>query len=525
MRYHAARLSGAFLAAVGLSAVLAAAGDTASVRPVRDASARLGPEPQALRMSEQAVRWGAELAAAEDLEAAIAQCVTNDMAAHGTPGASVAVARDGVLIFKHGYGLKHLLNMDPVDGDTVFRIGSITKQMTAAAVLQQVEAGAVRLDEPVTRTIPELWLDGPWPAESITIHHLLSHTSGFPDLPLQQSGPTDSDALSRWAAHSGAFGLHAPPGSFFNYSNPNFMLAGLVVERASGIDYHTYMATRVWGPAGLEATTLDPAEVIAGGNYSYGHVTGYGGVPVIFSPSSYDNWAGAPAGWAFSTAPDLVKWALLLMDGGGDVLEPESVALMEKPTVLSYFSPTSRYGYGLVVDDVAGLHMIYHGGNITGWGAFVAWEPNYRAAVAVLANGPDSLMDAAGCIAGAMLPISSDPPPDVTTDPSTWRRYTGTYAMTDNLGRTSTAVVALDGDAMSITIFKPRQADYTTPMYQYYFDTFVIDIDGDHELDTDFTFVNGTGQPAPVRWLRNRTLVGRRLPDVRRVGGGRVTAP
>jgi len=508
-------LSGAFLAAFGLGAVLASAGDSAAVRPVRDAAARLGPEPQVLRLSERAVRRGGELAAADDLEAAFDQCVTDDMTAHGTPGASVAVALDGVLIYKQGYGVKNFLTQAPVDGDTVFRIGSITKQMTAAAVLQQVEAGAVRLDEPVTRTIPELWLDGPWPASLITVHHLLSQTSGFPDLPLPANGPRGSDALSNWAAHTGAFGLHAPPGSFFNYSNPNFMLAGLVVERASGIDYHTYMATRVWGPAGLEATTLDPSEVYAGGDYSYGHVFGSSGVPTTYSPSSYDNWAGAPAGWAFSTAPDLVKWALLLMDGGGDVLEPESVALMETPTVLSYFSPTARYGYGLVIDDIAGLHVVYHGGNITGWGAIVAWVPDYRFAVAVLANGRDSLMDAAGCVIGTVLPLSTDPPPDVTTDPSTWRRYAGTYRLTDNIGRTSTGTVALDGDSMSITISSPRDDDYTTPMYQYYYDTFVIDIDGDGELDTDFTFVDGIGHPSPVRWLRNRYLVGQRVPGVR----------
>jgi len=477
-----------------------------------------------LRVSERALQRGAELAADDDLEATIDQCVTDAMDAHGTPGASVAVAVDGVLVYQHGYGFKHLLTGAPVDGDTVFRIGSITKQMTAAAVLQQVEAGAVRLDEPVTRTIPELWVDGPWPAELITIHHLLSHTSGFPDLPQSADGPTDAGALSRWAADTGAFGLHAPPGSFFNYSNPNFMLAGLVVERASGIDYHTYMATRVWGPAGLEHTTLDPAVVIAGGNYSYGHVFGSSGVPTMFSPSRYDNWIGAPAGWAFSTAPDLVKWALLLMDGGGDVLEPESVALMQQPTVLSYFSPNERYGYGLFIDEVAGIRFVYHGGNIAGWGAFVAWVPDYRFAVAVLANAPESLDNAAGCIAGAVLPFSDDPPPDVRTDPSTWRHYTGNYEITDVLGRQSTAVVALDGDAMSMTISEPGEPDHTTPMYQYFYDTFVVDLDGDDLLDSDFTFVDGVGQPSPVRWLRNRRRVGQRVSDVRRSGGQRVPA-
>jgi CubicO group peptidase (beta-lactamase class C family) len=109
-----------------------------------------------------------------DLAAAVDACVTADMAATDTPGAAAAVMVDGVLAYERGYGVRRRGSSNPVDADTVFRIGSVTKMMTAAALLQQVEAGRVSLDDLVTEYVPELELAGPWPPELITVRHLLS---------------------------------------------------------------------------------------------------------------------------------------------------------------------------------------------------------------------------------------------------------------------------------------------------------------------------------------------------------------
>ena len=165
---------------------------------------------------------------------AIDLCVENNMAQLGAPGAAVAVMLDGQIIYTRGYGVKHSTQGGAVDSETAFRIGSVTKMMTAAAVMQQVELGRVDLDAPVTDYIPELAIGGKWPAELITVRHALTHATGFPDLINGVYG-TDNDALSRWAAAQGGIELHAPPGSFWNYSNPNFMMAGLVAERAAGV--------------------------------------------------------------------------------------------------------------------------------------------------------------------------------------------------------------------------------------------------------------------------------------------------
>jgi len=196
-------------------------------------------------------------------------------------------------------------------------------------VMQQVEAGTVFLDDPVTRFVPELDIDGHIPADRITVHHLLTHTSGYPDLGFDPEGPTGDQALADWAADQSDVILHAPPGVFFNYSNPNFNLAGLVAERASGIPYGDYMQTRVFEPAGMTRTAFDPTAVIADGNYSYGHFEIGSGIELIYAPDDYDNSVYAPAGYAFSTAGDLVGWALTLIDGGGDVLSQASADTMQ----------------------------------------------------------------------------------------------------------------------------------------------------------------------------------------------------
>jgi len=161
---------------------------------------------------------------AVNIEDAIDHCVETNMSSLNAPGAAVAVILDGELLYESGYGVKRRTLSGVVDADTIFRIGSVTKQMTAAVVMQQVELGRVDLNAPVTAYIPELEISGKWPADRITVRHTLTHTTGFPDL-INDVTSTGDRALSLWAAKQTAVELHAPPGSFWNYSNPNFMIA------------------------------------------------------------------------------------------------------------------------------------------------------------------------------------------------------------------------------------------------------------------------------------------------------------
>lgn len=454
------------------------------------------------------------------LDDAIDQCVTQSMAAANTPGAAVALAIDGALILERGYGVTRRHASAPVDADTRFRIGSITKQLTAAAVLQQVELGSVFLDDPVTEYVPELELAGQWPADRITVRHLLTHSSAYPDLFFDPVGATDDGALAEWAAHQQDVTLHAPPGVFWNYSNPNFNLAGLVAERASGQPYRQYMTQHVFAPAGMTQTTFDPATVIADGNYSYGHFTSPGGSETVYAPDDYDNAVYAPAGYAFSTAGDLVRWALTLMDGGGAVLAPASADLMQSPQRDLELIPGYSYGYGVFIEPFGDLTLREHGGNIWGWGAYLIWEHEHRFAVAVLANTFESLPAAAYCIADFLLAQVSTPPPPDPTDPSTWKRFEGLWDFTTNSSYPLEGEITVESDdALSLFMWDAHSgwsAWFTLEHAGY--GIFLADLDEDGELDSDFEFLD-RGSPERVRWLRNRSVVGVRRSTPRHAGG------
>jgi CubicO group peptidase (beta-lactamase class C family) len=398
--------------------------------------------------------------------------------------------------------------------------------MTAAAVMQQVEAGRVELSAPVTDYIPEFEIGGRWPAERITVWHLLTHTSGFPDY-VDDVSRTGNDALSAWAATQDGVELHAPPGSFWNYGNPNFMLAGLVAERASGVPYRDLFKHELWEPAEMHATTFSPDEVIAGGDFAYGHaVDPTTRASLYIGPSDYDLWAAGPAGFAFSTVGDLVHWALLLMDGGGPVLSPGSAATMQARQQWMHHTPDLYYGFGIMIEEYKGLDVRQHGGNVTGYGTFLLWVPERRFAVALLANVTNALSLAAYCIVDEVLePQPVDPPPDLTTDPSTWNRYEGHYVITRYDGRSSEAEVYLEDERLMISIANPEAGGVfaTSELEQSYLDTFLFDSDGDNRVDSYATFCDRSGDPGFMMWLRNRLAVGERHLSPR--SGGRQVSP
>lgn len=501
----------AFLALLCMTSPALAAGPSPNV----ELGPGLPPRPPRIRASH-----------AGSLDQAIEACVQEDMAAHGTPGAAVAVMLDGAVVYEGGFGEKRRGGGDPVGAHTIFRIGSISKQMTAAAVLRLVQEGRVRLQDPVTRVVPELELERPGQAEAITVWHLLTHTSGIPDT-YNVSNIFTPMTLEEWVPHMAGLAPFAPPGAFWNYSNPNFSLAGLVVERAGGVPYGQAMEA-LWSEAGMTRTTLDPGQVMAWGDFSYGHYTApIGGREVVYAPDGYDSPVIAPAGGVFSTAPDLVRWADALMTGDGLALRPAVLREMQSAQVWTHYLPGLDYGYGVFSETFGDLRLNQHGGNINGWGAYLVWHRQRRFAVAVLANTTASLSAAAYCIAEAALAPGDTTPPDLTTDPATWGPYTGRYRLVQIDGTIFDVEVGLRGSRLDITFRKPDDPSfvYSTPLEQAYLDTFLMDGNGDGEVDTDLTFIPWRPAPGRFLWLRNRYLAGPRSGDARRGASGRGPAP
>ena len=156
---------------------------------------------------------------ASDVEGAIDACVLADMAWYDAPGGAVAVILDGEPLYEKGYGEKLRDSGQTVNPGTIFRIGPVTQQMTAAAVMQQVELGRVALTDPITDLIPEFEVSGRWPADRITVWNTLTHTTGFPDV-LRSGSVQNENSLSMWAQRQDDIALYYPAGSFWNYSNP-----------------------------------------------------------------------------------------------------------------------------------------------------------------------------------------------------------------------------------------------------------------------------------------------------------------
>lgn len=451
-------------------------------------------------------------------------CVLDEMQALGTTGASIAVLRQGELAYTMGYGLKRADGDEPPDAETLFRIGSTTKMMTAAALLQQVEAGKVDLDAPVTDLLPNVAIAGAWDesnidASDITGRHLLTHTGAFLDNLIAAAtleamqGPTGPLALATWTDSLADHTLHAPPGEFWNYSNPNFSLAGRMVEVATGRLFSDVIVDDVWRPAGMTLSTMVPADAIAHGNYSHGHgivsaMTGAVVPPV--APDGYEHLPLGPAGMAFSTPTEMVRWAKLLMSGGGDVLSRESVDAMQGEQVGLGVIPGQWYGFGVFVEDVRGIRVYEHGGNVPGWSSQLYWIPEQEFAVSILANGFDSLSRSAGCtIVNVIEDLEPPTNRDWSTAPATWDRYAGDYRGLVRNGVELAARVDRVTDTLRIVLIDglgPGR-NYTTTLQQAALDTFLIDLNSDGQPDTDLSFIDHPQREGEIRWLRNRAFV------------------
>jgi CubicO group peptidase (beta-lactamase class C family) len=453
-----------------------------------------------------------------------------EMEARGFPGAQIAIVQGGELVHARGFGVKNRDEGGEVDAETQFRIGSVTKMMTAAAVLQQVEAGEVDLQTPLQHYVPQFSLANERYAADITVWNLLTHSSGVPELltGFEMDGPKTPDALSEWAGSLGDVQPFVAPGSFWNYSNPNFSLAGLVAENVSGIHYNEYMVQELWSKAGMDATVLLPSDVMARGNYTFGHSRDLtSGEPVIYAPDDYDNWAFGPAGYAFSTSSDLVKFALLLMHGGGDVLRPESAEAMQAPQISLDTVPGAAYGYGIVLEPYNDLLLRDHGGNVLGWGAYLLWVPERDFAVATVNNADGNMTSTLVCAMEAVLGEPLPEQEDWSTDPSTWGPYAGEYHVVDVLfgritgaGQTEFDVdITLEDDTLSF--IAPDVPDFMNPMVpfsrtltQAALNTFVMDADLDGNVDATWSvaFIDDPDDDLPEsRWLRNRLFVGTRI--------------
>src|SRR5215510_2041742 len=310
----------------------------------------------------------------------------------GVPSALVGIVKDGKIVFAKGYGNGRL--DPPVAANTQMRysIGSISKQFTAAAVLLLQEQKKLSLDDPVSKYFPDLTR-----ASEVTIRQLLSHTSGYQDyypqdyVPQFMTRPTTAQhIMDTWAKKP----LDFDPGTRWQYSNTNYVIAGAIVEKITGRPLFDLLTQKIFNPLGMKSV-IDTDQNSLGSKDAIGYFR-YASGPPHPETKEAKGWLSA-AGELSMTVEDLLKWDISLINRS--ILRPESYKQLETDVQLKDGTGT-RYGLGLSVN--FDTHRILeHGGEVTGFTATSMVLPEERMAIAVLTNQMAS--GASGTIARQIL--------------------------------------------------------------------------------------------------------------------------
>ena len=282
------------------------------------------------------------------------------------------VARDGQVVFDRAYGYADLEWDVPHATDSKFRIGSVTKQFTAAAILLLEERGKLK----VTDSARKYLTDAPAAWDKITIHHLLSHTAGVPNFTSFASYHElkfHPSPLEKTYAVFRDKPLDFEPGEKWKYSNSGYIALALIVEKASGRKFDDFLKENILTPLGLTNTGADLNALII-----HHRASGYTPFGTLMRNAEYiDMTVPVGAGHLYSTTGDLFKWEQALY--GGKLLKPESLAKMTTAV-------KDNYGYGLEIAPVYGHKAMQHGGGIDGFNSYVIWLPETRVASIVLSN-------------------------------------------------------------------------------------------------------------------------------------------
>lgn len=335
---------------------------------------------------------------------------------------SVLVARDGKVILSEGYGAANLEWHVPNSPASKFRLGSVTKQFTAASILLLAERGKLKVEDPVKKYMP----DAPAAWDKITIFHLLTHTSGIPSFtgfPDYHSTEALAITPEQLVARFREKPLEFQPGEKWNYSNSGYVLLGYLVEKISQQSYIQFVQENIFNPLGMKDSGYDSNSAVIlhrASGYEPGDKgpknAGYIDMSIPFS-----------AGALYSTTEDLLRWEQGLM--GGKVLSAASLQKMTTPF-------KSDYAFGLAVHATNGHKVIEHGGGIEGFNTMLAYYPEDKLTVVVLANlnggAPEAIAGKLAAVARGEAVVLPSERKEVTVPPAVLEKYVGTYELTPN---------------------------------------------------------------------------------------------
>ena len=361
--------------------------------------------------------------------------VIESHAAAGTFMGTVLVARDGKVVLDKAYGMANIEWDIPNAPTTKFRLGSITKQFTAAAILLLEERGKLKIDDRIKTYLPDI----PMSWERITVNNLLTHTSGIPNF----------TALSEYNAAKGRATtvdgtlatlrdkvLDFGPGEKMSYSNSGYLVLGSIIEKVSGQTYETFVAENFFTPLGMKDSGYDSNTQIIKRRAS-----GYNRIPAGYVNAGYIHMSVPhAAGALYSTTEDLLKWEEALF--GGKVVSKASLDRMLTPF-------KNNYALGLTVWLENGRRVIAHGGSIDGFNTHMAYYPDTRTVVIVLSNVAGPVPGVIGgqlsaIMHGEAVTLTSERK-EITLPAAALSKYAGVYALAPAV----TLTVALEGDQLT----------------------------------------------------------------------------
>lgn len=366
----------------------------------------------------------ADDALAQDIDALLGRTY-----ATSEPGVAVLVAREGQVVYRKGVGMANLELGVPIEPHMVFRLGSITKQFTAVAILMLMEEGKLALDDDITAFLPEY----PTHGHTITVEHLLTHTSGIKSytsmstwLPLWRTDMALGELIDFFKDEPMDF----TPGERWLYSNSAYVLLGAIIEKASGLTYEDFLDRRIFGPLGMTHSSYDHTERIVAGR-----VAGYQKGATGFENAAYLSMTQPhAAGALLSSVDDLLLWDKALYTD--QLVSQETLRRAFSPATLNDGTLTG-YGYGWAIASYEGHRLIEHAGGINGFLSDAIRLPDDHVYVAVLANSTaGTLLPTQTALKIAALAVGKPyrDPVAVTLDPRRLDAYVGVYRGRDDEG-------------------------------------------------------------------------------------------
>jgi CubicO group peptidase (beta-lactamase class C family) len=346
--------------------------------------------------------------------------VQGELTKRKIPGLSIAIMKNGVIVKAKGYGYSNLEHMVPAKPETIYQSGSVGKQFAATGVMMLVEEGKVNLDDPITKYFP----DGPASWKNVKVRNLLSHTGGISNKLYDEINMREDYTEDQELKKIESMPLDFNPGDKWNYSNPGYVLVGILIHKVTGKFYGDFLQERIFKPLGMNTTRIiNEADIIP--NRAAGYVKDDKGelknqewvAPMVNTTAD---------GSLYFTVLDLAKWDAALYTE--KLIKKSSLDQMWTPTKLND-GKVEQYGFGWGFDEIRKHKIIEHGGSWQGFNTHIVRYVDDKLTVVVLANlagaNPGSIAHGiAGLYNPKLAPIEHK---EAKIDPKILDDYVGEY--------------------------------------------------------------------------------------------------